>query len=232
MGYNLIIFDLDGTLIDTRQDLTTAVNEMLDYYGLKLKSIDEVTSYVGDGIRKLVERCTGNQKIDIEEALKIFNDSYSLHLCDNTKPYPGVDELLEKLKNRKKSILTNKPFRFTKTILDKLNLTHHFSFVVGGDTLNVKKPEPEGIKYILNKMNMNNKSTVMVGDGINDILTAKQAGIPSIYVSYGYSDITKLNGLNPDYIANDPLEILKHINNKKLYEMNKRSRFSISSDYR
>jgi len=207
MNYDLFIFDLDGTLVDTRLDIAKSINEMLNYCNIEEKSVTEITSLVGDGIKKLVERSVYGQEVDIEEALNIFNESYSNHLLDSTKAYPGVYEMLERL-NKKKAILTNKSFCFTKKIIDKLDLTYHFSVIVSGDTMQTKKPEPDGINYILGTTDTNSKRALMIGDGKNDILAAKVVHIPSVYVTYGYSDIAKLDGLKPDYIIDKPIKVL------------------------
>jgi len=207
MGFELLIFDLDGTLIDTREDITRAVNEMLVYYKLPEKKVWEVTGLVGDGILKLVERCVSDKNININEAVEVFKDNYKKHMLDTTKPYPGITEVLSELSDKTKAVLTNKAFSFSKAILDGLNLTPFFDIIVGGDTLPVKKPNPDGLKYILQKTGISKSRAVMIGDGKNDMLTAKKVGISSIFVTYGFYRLNK-NEINSDFIINDPREIL------------------------
>lgn len=209
MGFDLYIFDFDGTLVDTRQDMTSAVNVMLTHYGLETKSVPEVTSYVGDGIKKLVERCIGSHDVDIKDAVSRFNRAYASHLLDTTVTYPGVYEVLDNLKDKYRAILTNKSYDFTKIITDALALTSYFSLIIGGDTLKNKKPNPEGVEHILKESGIKRGRTCMIGDGINDILMAKGAGIKSIYAKYGYTDVSKIKDEQPDYIIDNPLEILK-----------------------
>jgi phosphoglycolate phosphatase len=209
MKYDLCIFDLDGTLIDTRRDITFAVNQMLLYYGIRKKSVDEVTSYVGDGIVKLVQRCIGSRSIDTDEAVSIFKHSYSEHSLDTTKPYRGVVKLLDRLNGVAKALLTNKSFDLSKTIADGLGLSGYFSIFVGGDTLRRKKPFPDGIDYIMNEIGAVRDRTVMVGDGKTDILTAKKAGITSVYAAYGFTDPENIKGLKPDFTIRNPMELLR-----------------------
>ncbi|UCB46533.1 MAG: HAD-IA family hydrolase [Spirochaetota bacterium] len=219
MAFDLYIFDLDGTLIDTRQDITTAVNEILHHYNLESKSVDEVTDYVGDGIRKLVQRCIEqssieqssivNSRVSLDEAVSMFKDSYWSHMHDTTITYPGITELLTHLKDKKKAILTNKAYKFTKAIMDRLGLTKQFSLIVGGDTVSKKKPSTEGIEFILQETGKPRDRTVMIGDGKNDILVAKKAGLISVYVTYGFTSIERLDGIKPDYIIDTPLELME-----------------------
>lgn len=208
MNYELLIFDLDGTLIDTRQDITNAANEMLVRYGLEQKSVDEVTGYVGDGIARLVERCMGDEDVNIDEAVLLFKEIYTARLLDNTRPYPGIIELLDRLVGSRKAILTNKAYAPSKAITDGLGLTGYFEIFVGGNTLPRKKPFPDGVNYIVEKIGVSREKAILIGDGRNDILTAAEAGIPSVYVSWGFSDGGKIAGLNPDFTIDRPDELI------------------------
>jgi phosphoglycolate phosphatase len=209
MAFDLYIFDLDGTLIDTRQDITTAINAMLDHYGLATRSVEEVTGFVGDGIKKLVQRCMDKSRVSLDEAILFFKDAYWDHMLDTTKPYPGVVDLLTRLQGKQKAILTNKAFKFTKAILDGLGLTKLFPLIVGGDTVERKKPFTEGIESILRKTGRSKDRSVMIGDGRNDILVAKKAGVTSVYVTYGFTTFNRLDGIIPDYVMDSPMEILE-----------------------
>jgi len=205
------IFDLDGTLIDTREDLTTAVNILRKSYNLPPLDVKTVTKMVGDGIRKLVERVIKEANVNnIEEALEIFNDAYAEHLTDNTYVYSGISTVLESLKKYKKNLAinTNKADRFAIEILKRLGIYKYFDFVVGGDSVNRKKPDPEGIFKIMESFKADPSKTLMVGDGKNDILAAKEAGIKSAYITYGYTTIDTVSNLSPDYFITEPQEIL------------------------
>ncbi|MGQ9616468.1 MAG: HAD family hydrolase [Spirochaetota bacterium] len=208
MKYELCIFDLDGTLVDTRVDITTAVNLMLSHYGLAPMEMEEVIGYVGDGVRKLVSRCIISKNIDLEEAVKIFNDAYDRHLLDTTKPYPEVYTVLDRLSGVKKALLTNKPGSFTMKIVDALQLTHYFEVIVCGDTLHVKKPSPEVVNHILMKTGVPGNKAILIGDGKNDVLTARAAGISSVYANYGYSSIRGDMAIIPDFIIDRITDLL------------------------
>jgi phosphoglycolate phosphatase len=208
MAFDLYIFDLDGTLIDTRYDLTIAINDMLSRYHLEPKSAEEVTGYVGDGIQKLVERCLGDEGIDVKEAASIFKKSYWIHKLDTTVPYPGVMDLLSRLSGKHKAILTNKSYRFTRAIMDGLRLTPEFSIVVGGDSVRRKKPSTDGVEYILERCGISSERAVLVGDGRNDIVVAKKAGLTAVWAAYGFSNRERILGIDPDYTIDSPIQLL------------------------
>jgi phosphoglycolate phosphatase len=208
VNYELLIFDLDGTLIDTRQDITNSTNQMLAHYGLDQKGVDEVTGYVGDGIARLVERCMGDEDVHIDEAILLFKKIYTARLLENTRPYPGVVDLLKQLEMYRKAILTNKTYTLSKTITDGLGLTGYFEIFIGGDTLPRKKPFPDGVNYILEKAGVGREKSLLIGDGRNDILTAAETGLQSVYVSWGFSHDSSMTGLSPDFIINHPYELL------------------------
>jgi phosphoglycolate phosphatase len=210
--YELVIFDLDGTLIDTRQDITNAANEMLTRNGLQAKSVAEVTRYVGDGIARLVERCLGTHQVAFEEAVALFKRFYAAHLMDFTKPYPGIVGLLEGLDGFRKAILTNKSYEMSKIITDGLGMSGYFELIVGGDSLPRRKPFPDGVLYILDKTGVVKENTLMVGDGPNDILTAQEAGVRSVYVRWGFSEEKDLAGSKPHHSIDRPEELLRILN--------------------
>ncbi|HEB31904.1 MAG TPA: HAD family hydrolase [Spirochaetes bacterium] len=208
MGFELCIFDLDGTLVDTRADITAAANDMLAHYKLGAKSVDEVTGYVGDGISRLVERCLKDSGIELKRAVLIFLTAYKSRHLETTKPYPGVDELLKHLKDKYKAVLTNKSRTFSKSIMDALKLSAHFSIIVGGDTFKDRKPSPDGIEHIIKQSGIEKAKTVMIGDGKNDILTATNAGVASVFVTYGFSKDGSVVELNPDFVVDKPLDLV------------------------
>jgi len=209
MGFDLLIFDFDGTLVDTRVDITNSVNDVLSRFHLPAKGVDEVTSYVGDGIGKIVERTINGTDIPLEEAVELFKESYAARLLQNTKTYPGVPETLDSLLGRVMAVLTNKAYRYTKAISDGLGLTGYFSVVLGGDSVKSRKPSTEGIDLILDKTGVERRRAVMIGDGPNDVLSAKNAGIQSIFVTYGFNPPEKVMHLGPDYVVDRLPEIVE-----------------------
>jgi len=208
MGFELCIFDLDGTLIDTSGDLTSAINDMLAHFNLDKMERAKVIDYVGDGIRKLVERCIHRQNVDLEEAVSFFEHAYRRRLVETTKPYPGIIKVLNQLEENSKAILTNKSYSFTEEIVRKLDLERYFPVIVAGDTLKRKKPFPDAVEHIIGQTGAQREATVMIGDGKNDVLTARNAGISCIYATYGFGRLRMLGDMQPDYVINKPEELL------------------------
>jgi phosphoglycolate phosphatase len=207
MGFKLCIFDMDGTLIDTSKDLTNAINDMMAHFNLRGMERSTVISYVGDGIRKLVKRCIVGHKIDIDKAVSIFVNAYGRRFVETTKPYPGIVEVLNQLDKKAKALLTNKSYSFTEEIIRHLDLARYFRIVVAGDTLE-NKPYPDPVEYIISRIGVRREETVMIGDGRNDVLTARNAGVSCVYVTYGFGSLELLGDLRPDYVINKPEELL------------------------
>ncbi|MRI84073.1 MAG: phosphoglycolate phosphatase [Nitratiruptor sp.] len=200
----LIIFDLDGTLIDSAPDLARSVNFMLARLGREPFDEATIRTWVGNGAKMLVHRALSGSKEPkplshrlLKEALEIFLEHYEKNLVTKTTLYPGVKETLESLSHKKLAIATNKPERFVRPILQTLEIDL-FDIVVGGDTLHGKKPDPAMLHYILDR----SKTTkaLMVGDSKNDILAAQQAQLPCVAVTYGYNQGEDLQALGPDYL--------------------------------
>ena len=185
----VIIFDLDGTLIDSRQDLTTAVNLTRAYYNLEPLSMETVCSYIGNGTRNLIERSLP-EDIDIDEALPIMKRFYYAHLTDETILYPGVQEGLKKLTatGRKLAVITNKPDEAAKIVLEKLGVDKYFDEIIGGGGGHPLKPEPDALLYFAKKWNADLKESWMVGDHYTDLESGTRAGMKCCWASYGFGD--------------------------------------------
>ena len=208
----LIIFDLDGTLIDSVPDLTLAVNILLSHYNLAPVTIEEATPFVGNGVRVLVERALKHampaEKVTkelFEEALEIYFKAYKENLCVDTYLYPGVMETLKHLHNNgyTLAICTNKPMEFIEPILDELSIKQFFKYWIGGDSLPEKKPDPAPLLHIAAKMNLDVKRCIMIGDSRNDIEAAKNADIDSIGLSYGYNYNEHISEYNPTQVVDN-----------------------------
>lgn len=185
----LIIFDLDGTLIDSSQDIANAINHAIRGTGLPEVSNQETIKLIGEGITKLVEKILGPDLLDKKDAiLNKFLHYYSSHLVDNTKLYPFVKETLHELNDFRKVILSNKRASFSREILDRMGIREHFDAVFGSDTTNEKKPSPVPVTLLLEMFSIPKAMAVIVGDSDTDIKTARAAGIRSIGVTYGYRD--------------------------------------------
>jgi phosphoglycolate phosphatase len=204
----LLVFDLDGTLVDSKRDLALSVNAMRKEMGLAPLALELVSSYVGHGVTLLVRRSLGSQATDenVEKGLAFFLDYYRQHMLDNTTPYPGVSEALEKLKGRKMAVLTNKPVNFSREMISRLGFAPYFSYVYGGNSFPQKKPDPAGLHKLMEDLQVSAPETVMVGDSDTDILTGKNAGVLTCGVTYGFGAQT-LENVSPDLIIDDMREL-------------------------
>lgn len=183
-----LIFDLDGTLIDSKQDLIRSVNAMLVETGREPLHEDTVSSYIGHGAPRLVARALGNgaSEKECESALKFFLAHYDEHKLDSTSAYPGVAEALEQLRDFPMAVLTNKPVRVSKKILEGLGLAKYFRVIYGGNSFDTKKPDPLGAKKILWELGAAPAEALLVGDSEVDVQTARNAGTLAAAVNYGF----------------------------------------------
>jgi phosphoglycolate phosphatase len=208
-----LIFDLDGTLIDSKLDLAHSVNATLEHMGRSPLAHDTVYSYVGNGATVLVRRALGESVSDdeCEKGLGYFLAYYREHMLDNTVAYPGVREGLDQLKGKAMAVLTNKPVRFSEEILNGLGLSRYFRFVYGGNSFERKKPDPMGVEIILRDLATSPSDAMMVGDSDVDIRTARNAGIWACGVSYGLGT-ESLRAHPPDLMLDSLAELPAHLN--------------------
>jgi len=209
----LIIFDLDGTLVNSQYDLCDAVNFALKKMKKPLIKYEQVPEMVGSGIRKLLELALRefNEK-ELKEARQYFDTFYSKNYTNKTEYYEGVPEVLEYFKNKKKAVYSNKIHKYTVEIIQHFGFTPYFDLVLGAaPNLYKEKPSPEGIQFILEKLSVKPENTIMVGDSTHDIHAAQAAGIQSCAVSYGYRSKTILKKANPDFIIDTLKELKEHI---------------------
>ena len=184
-----LIFDLDGTLVDTKADLAAATNHMLRELSLPLLSVAQVEGFIGLGARVLIERALGQERTNlVTDGFALFMDYYNAHLLDRTKPYPGMETLLAaaRAQGMSLSVLTNKPEQPTRAILSGLGLSDYFSAVIGGDTLPKRKPDPEGIFVLQQAVGRALTETLLVGDSEIDMRTGRAAGIATCGVTWGF----------------------------------------------
>jgi len=182
------LFDLDGTLIDSKLDLVNSVNFMLRQMQREVLPLATVASYIGHGAPRLVADALGPDaaESDRKRGLEIFLTHYSEHSLDATRAYPGVVEGLEALQDRPMAVLTNKPAKMGIDILEALGLRKYFRAVYGGDSFEKKKPDPAGALAILKALGAQPQEATMVGDSGVDIQTARNAGMFAIAVNYGF----------------------------------------------
>ncbi|OLB28134.1 MAG: phosphoglycolate phosphatase [Acidobacteria bacterium] len=183
-----LIFDLDGTLIDSKQDLIRSVNAMLVEMGRERLHEETISGYIGHGAPTLVARALGNgaTEDEREQALKFFLAHYEAHKLDATRPYPGVAEALKELRGFPMAVLTNKPVRVSRRILEGLELAKYFRTVYGGNSFATKKPDPLGARKIVEELGATAGETMMVGDSEVDVQTARNAGTLVAAVNYGF----------------------------------------------
>ncbi len=187
MAIKLIIFDLDGTLVDSRIDITNAINYALKDYGLGPYTVEEITSLVGRGITRLIEDLIRPYpEIPVNNVIERFLHHYERHLLDNTGPYPSVKEVLEELREYKKAVISNKRQYLSKKTLEGLGLLKYFDIVLGSDSTPQKKPSPVPVLMVLEKLNIPASQAVIVGDSDLDIKAGRAAGVITVAVSYGY----------------------------------------------
>ena len=190
MPIRLVVFDLDGTLIDSARDLADSVNALLIELGAAPLGLDQVTAMVGEGAAVLVRRAlrAAGRPVDVGGALGRFLELYGERLTNHTRAYPGIPEALGTLRSdgRALAVLTNKPQGATNEILDRLGLAPWFSEVVGGDTDAGRKPEPAGLLRIARNAGVDAADTILVGDSVIDLQTAHRAGTGICLARYGF----------------------------------------------
>jgi len=184
----LVVFDLDGTLVDSKLDLAHSVNAVRKDMGLEPLPLDLIASYVGQGVTVLIERALGELATEenVKKGLAFFLSYYREHMLDNTRPYPGVREALENLRGRTLAVLTNKPVRFSREMLERLALAPHFVAIYGGNSFPRKKPDPFGLRKIMGDLKVSPPETLIVGDSDTDVLTGRNAGVWTCGVTYGF----------------------------------------------
>jgi len=206
----LLIFDLDGTLIDSKRDLADSVNAMRVHLGEPLLADETVYSYVGNGAPVLVRRALpGRDEEEIERGLRFFLDYYRDHMLDATTLYPGVREGLDELlaADVKMAVLTNKPVRFSEHLIKGLGLDGHFFRIYGGNSFEEKKPHPKGIELLMEEVQTGREQTIMVGDSAVDVMTARNAQVRACGVTWGFQPGTFAEA-PPDFTIDEMSELV------------------------
>ncbi|GAA6134091.1 phosphoglycolate phosphatase [Oceaniserpentilla sp. 4NH20-0058] len=207
--YDVFVFDLDGTLVDSVPDLTLALNHALNTLNFIPVGESNVRQWVGNGSLKLIERaldfiaeCTSN---NIKKLHSQFLVSYQNTLCEKSVLYPKVKPTLELLKESEKTLvlLTNKPIQFVPELLEKLGISDFFSLVLGGDSLQSKKPDPLPLLHVMKECSTQADKCLMIGDSRADIECAQQAGVACVALQQGYNQGLDLSVLSPSYLFED-----------------------------
>lgn len=202
----LVVFDLDGTLVDTAPDLAATLNVILAREGLPPVDYEAARNMVGGGIRVMLERglaAAGRAlpAATMDALTRDFVDHYAAHIADKSQPFPGVEAALDTLAERgyRLAVCTNKLERLSMRLLDALGLSKRFVVICAADTFGISKPDPEILRRTIARAGAEDSSAVMVGDSIMDIATARAANIPVVAVDFGYTD-TPIAALAPDRI--------------------------------
>jgi len=207
-----VLFDLDGTLVETRQDIATGVNLLLVERGYAPMPVDAVARYVGHGARNLITRCLeesgapSSSADDLEQALHRFRIHYGAHLLETTHAYPGIPDLLGRLARAgiALAVVTNKPEDLSRGILRGLDLSRFFRVVIGGESLPERKPHPGPLLQAREELAAQQGETLMVGDSTIDIEAARAARVAVAAVTWGFSSRESLIAASPDYLPADP----------------------------
>ncbi|HET9467132.1 MAG TPA: HAD-IA family hydrolase [Vicinamibacterales bacterium] len=213
MRTRLAVFDLDGTLIDSRRDLADSANEMLAGYGAAPLSDDHIASMVGCGAPTLVKRvlAAGGVNAPVDEALPRFLSAYDARLTHHTRPYDGIPELLDDLRSRDTAmaLLTNKPREQSVRILDAFGLVKYFPWVVGGDGPLPRKPAPDGMRFLMTQASAGPSETVLIGDSMIDLETSRNAGVRVCLARYGFgfADLPATDLRGDESLVDTPAEI-------------------------
>jgi phosphoglycolate phosphatase len=210
----LVIFDLDGTLVDSRLDLVHSVNAMLRHFRRPELPEDVIANYVGDGAPMLIRRALGDPDEEqfVQEALEYFLAYYRVHKLDNTHLYDGVKEALEAIRDaqngsdRRMAVLSNKPVKPSRDIVDAMGLGDFFVRVYGGNSFHTKKPDPLGVHTLLEETGIRSDETAIVGDSSIDVITGRNAELWTCGVTYGFAPRT-LDDAPPDVVVDSPGEL-------------------------
>ncbi len=209
--YDLVIFDLDGTILNTLEDLADSLNVILDQYGYPQRSLSEVRGFVGNGIRLLVKRAMpeGSSETELDQLHQDFIQYYQQHCMDKTRPYEGIPELLREVRNRgyHTAVVSNKADQAVKTLCDRY-FVGLFDIAVGERNGISRKPAPDSVNEILSSLQVNRERTVYIGDSDVDIATAQNAGMDGIIVTWGFKDPDFLKKMGARCLVSDPREIL------------------------
>lgn len=205
----LILYDLDGTLVDTGEDITRAINHMLRALSDHPLSVEQVRQHVAKGLHGLVQRCLETEEEPVvRRGMWLFYDHYGRHLTDHSRLYPGVTAFLESFHDRTQAIITNKPHPFPRMLADALGIGRYFVEIIPPNDRYPKKPHPAAIHALMQRYRVRPDQTVMIGDSLIDLEMARNAGVLAVLVRHGYEDPDALDAARPEVMVNDFAELL------------------------
>lgn len=197
----MIIYDLDGTLVDTREDIVRSINYLREVMEMPPLPSREIEAFVGYGLHHLLASCLKtHDSTVIQKAAPIYRNYYAKHMLDSSRLYQDAYEMLEGLKSRIQIVFTNKPNPFTKDLLNSLNVLNYFQWVIAGDSEFPKKPAPDAVYQMMEKFNVSSEEILFVGDSPIDIQTARAAKVNVWVLAHGFSTRSELAEAKPDAI--------------------------------
>ena len=205
----LFIFDLDGTLVNTLEDIAASVNYTLAQLGNRPIALDAVRQYVGDGIEMLMARSLGGSTARIDEAVVIYKDHHRRNLVVHSSLYPAVRETLEHFSSLPMAVVSNKTMEFVGPLIDRLGIGQFFKRVLGADYGLPLKPAPDAFQLIMSELKVPKERTVIVGDGTTDVRAGKAAGIITCAVTYGFRSEEELRKAEPDHVIHEFSDLKK-----------------------
>ena len=207
---HLIVYDLDGTLVDTLEDIAAAANHMRGQLGEPPLEAEAIRGAVGRGLRELVKRCLQTDEARrIEQGMKLYKAYYGKHLLDRSRLYPGALEVLEHFRARRQAVITNKPDPYSRDILRGLGIDGYFGDVIAGDTGFPKKPDPAGLHSLLAKHGLEPAEALFIGDSPIDVETGRSAGVLTVCVAHGFAAAGELRAARPEALAEDFAGLLR-----------------------
>jgi len=204
---SLLIFDLDGTLVNTLEDIAASVNYTLSRLNSPLLPLDRVRQYVGDGIEMLMARSLGGRDGRFEDAVSLYKEHHRRNLAVRSTLYPSVKETLEHFKSLPLSVISNKSAEFIGPLLDGLGIGRYFKLIIGADAGLPLKPAPDAVQRILSELRVPKERVAMVGDGTSDVLAGRAAGVLTCAVTYGFRSEDELRKAGPDYVIHELSEL-------------------------
>lgn len=212
MMKRLILYDLDGTLVDTLADIADATNHMLRTLNAPPMPADTIRRFVGRGVHELVKACLRIDDVQrIEEGVAIYRAYYAQHLLDHSRLYPGATAVLDHFASRTQAVITNKPNPFSKQILETLGVARYFVDIVAGNSGYPRKPDPSSVRALISAAHVTPQETIFIGDSTIDIDTGRNAGITTVAVLHGLSDEPELTLAKPDLLVRDFVELLNYV---------------------
>lgn len=205
----VLLFDFDGTLLDSRKDLANAVNHARNRLGLEPLPVSLIASYIGNGVDVLLKKALHEVDDETRRIAKgYFKSHYEVHCTDETRLYPGVREVLDTFKNRKLVLVSNKPQEFCHQIMEAVDIDHYFTLIMGEESCPTKKPDPGPILEALRQLNCPKEAACMIGDWTTDVEAGKKAGVHTIACLYGIGKVEEVKKAGPEFLAPTPLDII------------------------